>query len=156
MNILLTRDPHQPSQECTLGTLDIAGRQFHTLERDALPVGDYRLEHHRTPSGEQCFSLIAPKLGVYGYPYEIPAHKRATARSHALVRAGDFWWDCHGGIAVGKGRALETVSGFTGIVRAWKMLDTKSAMNEIRTLIGHRIDITLTLCGSYQEAQAAG
>lgn len=153
MQLTLTRDT--PHTDLWLGVIECAGRKFQALESsDCLPAGVYRLRQHVTPSGEQCFALVSPPLGVYQHPFEVPPARKATARSRALIRAGEYFWDAHGGIVLGKSRVLDTVRAFDSNVRTWKMTETKSAMNELRTLIGIKFDIELTIVGS-MEAQAA-
>lgn len=154
MQLTLTRDT--PHADLWLGVIECAGRKFQALEpADCLPPGVYRVRQHSTPSGEQCFALVSPQLGVYQHPYEIPPTRKAVARSRALIRAGEYYWDAYGGIILGKSRVLDTVRGFDCNLRTWKMTETKSAMNELRTLIGIKFDIELTIVGS-MEAQEAG
>lgn len=152
MQITLTRDT--PYSDLWLGILEVAGRKFHTLEpADCLPVGVYRLRQHQRPNGEQCFALVAPQAGVYHQPYEIPPSRRESAKYLALIHAGAYWWDAQA-VALGKNRILDTIYGSTTF-RTWKMTETKSAMNELRTLIGNSIDNEVTIISS-MEAMAAG
>lgn len=153
MQLTLTRDT--PHSELWLGILEVAGRKFHTLEpADCLPPGTYRLRHHQRPNGEQCFALICPQVGIYHQPYDIPSSRRSTARYLALVHAGNYWWDA-AAVALGKDRVLETIRGSTTTIRTWRMAETKSAMNELRTLIGQKFDIEVTIISS-MEAAAIG
>lgn len=153
MQLTLTRDT--PHSELWLGILEVAGRKFHTLEpANCLPAGTYRLRQHQRPNGEQCFALVSPQLGVYHQPYDVPPSRQKTAKYLALVHAGDHWWDANA-IALGKDRILDTIRGSSATVRTWKMAETKSAMNELRTLIGTKFDLEVTIISS-MEAQAIG
>lgn len=153
MQLTLTRDT--PHSELWLGILEVAGRKFHTLEpADCLPSGTYRLRQHQRPNGEQCFALVAPQLGVFHQPYDVPPSRQPTSRYLALVHAGNYWWDADA-IALGKDRVLDTIRGTATTVRTWKMAETKSAMNELRTLIGTKFDVEVTIVSS-MEAAAVG
>ena len=153
MQLTITRDT--PHSDLWLGILEVAGRKFHTLEPAdrCLPAGTYRLRPHQRPNGEQCFALVSPQLGVYHQPYDVPQFRVGAARYLALVHAGAYWWDADA-VALGKDRVLDTIRG-TRTVRTWKMAETKSAMNELRTLIGQKFDIEVTIVSSL-EAVAAG
>lgn len=153
MQITLTRDTPHP--DLWLGILEVAGRKFHTLEpADCLPTGTYRIRQHQRPNGEQCFALVAPHLGVYHQPYDVPPSRAKSARYLALIHAGNHWWDANA-IAIGKNRILDTIRGSAMTLRTWKMAETKCAMNELRTLIGTKFDVEITIISS-MEARAAG
>lgn len=153
MQLTLTRDT--PYSDLWLGILEVSGRKFHTLEpAGCLPVGTYRLRQHQRPNGEQCFALVSPQAGVYHQPYDIPASRKGTSRYLALIHAGAYWWDAQA-VALGKNRILDTIHGGSVVMRTWKMAETKSAMNELRTLIGNSIDNEVTIISS-MEAMATG
>lgn len=153
MHFTITRDT--PHSELWLGILEIAGRKFHTLEAaDCLPSGTYRLRHHQRPNGEQCFALVSPQAGVYHQPYDVPASRKPVAKFLRLIHAGDYFWDAQS-IALGKNRILETIRGSGTPMKTWRMAETKSAMNELRTLIGNSFDNEVTIICS-MEAQAVG
>lgn len=152
MQLTLTRDT--PHSDLWLGILEVAGRKFHTLEPvNCLPPGSYRLRPHQRPNGEQCFALVSAQAGVYHQPYDVPQSRRGSARFLALVHAGDHFWDADA-VALGKDRILETIRG-TQTIRTWRMAETKAAMNELRTLIGQKFDIEVTIISS-MEAVAIG
>lgn len=152
MQLTLTRDT--PYSDLWLGILEVSGRKFHTLEPAAcLPAGTYRLRQHQRPNGEQCFALVSPQAGVYHQPYDIPPSRKDSARYLALIHAGAYWWDAQA-VAIGKNRILDTIHGSI-VMRTWKMAETKSAMNELRTLIGNSIDNEVTIISS-MEAMATG
>lgn len=153
MQLTLTRDT--PHADLWLGILEVAGRKFHTLEpADCLPAGTYRLRQHQRPNGEQCYALVSPQLGVFHQPYDIPPSRQKSGRYLALVHAGNYWWDANA-VALGKDRVLDTIRGGSTTVRTWKMAETKAAMNELRTLIGTKFDVGVTIVGS-MEAVAIG
>lgn len=152
MQLTLTRDT--PHSELWLGILEVAGRKFHTLEpANCLPPGTYRLRPHQRPNGEQCFALVSPQAGVFHQPYDVPQSRIGSARYLALVHAGQYWWDADA-VALGKDRVLETLRG-TQTIRTWRMAETKCAMNELRTLIGQKFDVEVTIISS-MEAVAIG
>lgn len=152
MQLTLTRDT--PHSELWLGILEVAGRKFHTLEpANCLPAGTYRLRPHQRPNGEQCFALVSPQAAVYHQPYDVPPYRASTSRYLALVHAGNYWWDADA-VALGKDRVLETLRG-TQTIRTWRMAETKAAMNELRTLIGQKFDVEVTIISS-MEAVAIG
>lgn len=152
MQLTLTRDT--PHSELWLGILEVAGRKFHTLEpANCLPPGTYRLRPHQRPNGEQCFALVSPQAGVFHQPYDVPQSRIGSARYLALVHAGQYWWDADA-VALGKDRVLETLRG-TQTIRTWRMAETKAAMNELRTLIGQKFDVEVTIISS-MEAVAIG
>lgn len=152
MQLTLTRDT--PHSELWLGILEVAGRKFHTLEpAKCLPAGTYRLRPHQRPNGEQCFALVSPQAGVYHQPFDVPPSRSGTARFLALVHAGNYYWDADA-VALGKDRVLETLRG-TQTIKTWRMAETKSAMNELRTLIGQKFDVEVTIISS-MEAVAIG
>ena len=153
MQLTLTRDT--PYSDLWLGILEVSGRKFHTLEpASCLPAGVYRLRQHQRPNGEQCFALVSPQTGVYHQPYDIPPSRKASSRYLALIHAGAYWWDAQA-VAIGKNRILDTIHGGSVTLRTWKVTETKSAMNELRTLIGNSIDNEVTIVCS-MEAMAAG
>jgi hypothetical protein len=152
LQLTLTRDT--PHSELWLGILEVAGRKFHTLEpADCLPPGTYRLRSHQKPNGEQCYALVSPQAGVFHHPYDVPPSRVTASRYLALVHAGNYWWDADA-VALGKDRVLETLRG-TQTIRTWRMAETKAAMNELRTLIGQKFDIEVTIISS-MEAVAIG
>ncbi len=152
MNITLLRDPVQPAAYCTLGVLEVSGRKFHTMERpwivdelggiggkpylSCVPVGVYRLERRETEARGKHWILYAPALGVYRQPGDIP--KGARGRSLVLVHAANWAHELHGCIAPGKARELDRTQG-------WMVKESRAAMNELRTLLGNQLDLTLEI-----------
>ena len=57
-------------------------------------------------------------------------------------------------MAIGKDRVLETLRG-TQTIKTWRLAETKSAMNELRTLVGQKFDVEVTIISS-MEAVAIG
>lgn len=145
MLLTLTRDTKTP--ELILGILEVEGHKFHTLEpaSSAIPHGQYRARSHRRPSGEQCFELTCPQLGVYESPLQVPPSQRETAYSQVHIHAGEYWWHVSASVAIGKSREFTTVKGSFGASRTWRLGDTLSAMNELRTVIGRCWDIQVVV-----------
>lgn len=130
----------------TLGMLEVAGRKFPTLELrgeavdrhdGCVPAGTYRLLPRQRASGEKAYAISNPMLGVWELPREVPRHV-TDARSAVYLAAGvtlDDLIGCH--ISPGKER-LKRAHG-------WWLDGTRDAMNEIRTLVGSALDITLVV-----------
>jgi hypothetical protein len=97
--------------------------------------------------------LVSPQAGVFHQPFDVPPSRASTAKYLALVHAGNYWWDADA-VALGKDRILETIRG-TQTIRTWRMAETKAAMNELRTLIGQKFDVEVTIISS-MEAAAIG
>lgn len=155
MLITLTRDT--PAPDLWLGILEVDGRKFHTLEpADAcVPEGVYRVRPHARPSGEQCFVISCSSLSIYEKPLDVPPSKRSEAWSQVFIHAGEFYWDANRSIALGKGRELVSVQGSAGAARTWKMIETKCAMNELRTLIGRKWDVQLAISKAEEARRAS-
>lgn len=131
----------------TIGALEINGKKFPTLENPArpgdkhdtcLPPGMYKLVPKQRASGEKAFAIVNPMEGVWETPTEVPRHAVTDARSAVFIAAGVTVDDLIGShIAPGK---LRLRRGF-----GWFMEGSREAMNEIRTLIGTRFDLTLII-----------
>lgn len=158
MILTLVRDQYLP--DCTLGTLEVMGRKFFTIERPWIPdpvgkagvkyrscvcEGAYRLTPVVRPSGEKAFSLSNPMLDVYQYPSDVPKGREAFTRTLVLIHAANFVYDVIGCIGPGLER--------TRTNDGWMVTNSRDAMNQIRTLVASRFDITLTI--QKPEAQAA-
>lgn len=151
MNVLLTRDPIQPSDTCTLGVMVINERKFFTMERpwipdpdggiggkpwySCIPAGIYRLERRETEARGKHFIISNPLHGVYRYPSDIPTGIRA--RSLILIHPANWAEELHGCIAPGKSRIKAE--------GRWMVTESRAAMNELRTLIGNQLDLTLEI-----------
>jgi len=145
--MILTLRREASSDAGVIGMLDVNGRRFPTLERppaaadkhDAcLPAGTYRLLSMTRASGERCFALASASLNVYMLPSEVPPTRVTDARSAVFLAAGFTLDDLIGGhIAPGKERAKSN--------GMWTLKGTRDAMNEIRTLVGTRFDLTLII-----------
>lgn len=151
MNLLLIRDIDQPATYCTLGTLQINGRKFHTIERpwlpnpagaggtpqtSCIPIGTYRLEPRETEARGKHWILCNRALGIYAQPQDIPA-SQSWGRSLVLIHAANWAHELLGCIAPGKTRFLENGE--------WMVKYSRDAMNELRTLLGNQIDLSLTI-----------
>lgn len=153
MQLMLNRDLR--TTDFSVGVLEIAGKKFHTMERpwipdplggiagkkyeSCIPYGTYRVEHWDSVKFGKVFILSNPLLGVYRLPSDVPKGQEATTRTLCLIHAGNYVHDVIGCVAVGKGRLK---SG-----KAWMIVNSREALNEVRTLVGTRIDVTLTITG---------
>lgn len=145
MIITLQREP--AIDGCVLGVLEVAGRKFPTLERprsaadkhdSCLPAGMYRLLAMTRAGGERCYGIVNTMLGVWMLPSEVPESKITDARSAVFLASGFTADDLIGShIAPGKDRIKAAGN--------WQLSNTRDAMNEIRTLVGHKIDLQLLI-----------
>lgn len=151
MIITLTRDASQPSQTCTLGVLMVGERKFFTMERpwvpdpeggaagkpfhSCIPAGAYRIERRETEARGKHFILSNPSLGVYRYPQDVPAGVRG--RALILVHPANWAEELYGCIAPGKARIKAE--------GRWMVTESRAAMNELRTLLGNQLDLTLEI-----------
>lgn len=151
MQLELRRDIRD--QYATMGVLWCAGRSFYTIESTWHPnthggrsgekflscvaPGTYRLVPTVKPDGERCWVLSNPTLDVYTLPQDIPANRRMSCHFGVMLRAGQFWYDVHSGIAPGKSRSKRHGE--------WTVDDTKAAMNELRMLTQGKLDLALTI-----------
>jgi hypothetical protein len=150
MILTLTRD--QFLSDCTLGLIELCGKKFFTIERpweahpagragmeyrSCVPEGNYRLVPYTRPCGEKTFALSNPQTDVYQTPFEVPRERRGIARSLILIHAADYVHDVCGGIGVGLGRTREQYG--------WVITSSRDAMNQIRTLVAHKFDLTLII-----------
>jgi hypothetical protein len=149
--ITLTRDPHQPAYYCTLGILEVNGRgKFHTVERPWVPVPDnlcghqqtscigvglYKLEPRETEARGKHYIVSNPALGVYRMPADVPLN--CYGRSLVLIHAANWAHELMGCIAPGKSRAMTNGE--------WGVVDSRAALNEIRTLVGNTYDLQLEI-----------
>lgn len=159
MIIILQRQ--QYLSDCTLGFLDVAGKRFFTIERpwephpegragiehrSCVPEGSYRLIPYTRPSGEKTFALSNPNLDVYQAPFDIPRERHGVARCLILIHAADYVHDVLGGIGPGLDRTRDR--------NGWLVTSSRDAMNQIRTLVAHKFDMTLIIERHSQAAAA--
>lgn len=159
--MILTLTREQFLTDCTLGLIEVAGKKFFTIERpweahpaarggveyrSCVPEGSYRLIPWTRPSGEKTFALSNPQIDVYQTPFDVPRERRGIARSLILIHAADYVHDVLGGIGIGLGRKSEQYG--------WVVLQSRDAMNQIRTLVAHRFDLTLIIQRQQQTAAA--
>lgn len=159
MIIVLQRQ--QYLADCTLGFLEVAGKRFFTIERpwephalglagaefrSCVPEGNYRLIPWMRPSGEKTFALSNPSLDVYQAPFDIPRERHGVARCLILIHAADYVHDVLGGIGPGLERARDR--------NGWLVTSSREAMNQIRTLVAHKFDLTLIIDRQSQTAAA--
>lgn len=159
MLITLHREQYLP--DCTLGLLEVSGKKFFTIEKpwrqseagrggvehySCVPEGEYRMVPWTRPSGEKTFALSNPQLDVYQRPFDVPRDKRSIARSLILIHAADYVHDVLGGIGPGLGRSRDP--------DGWVVTSSRDAMNQIRTLVAHKFDLTLIIQRHQQTAAA--
>lgn len=136
---------------CTVGRLIVGGKTFYTIERPWIPnshggpcgekfvscigEGEYKLEPWVRPSGEKVLIISNPALGVYRLPKDAPKGLEKATRSLCLIHAANHAHDVNGCIGPGKSRKKEGLE--------WMVLQSRDAMNEIRTLVGQRLDLSL-------------
>lgn len=136
---------------CTTGRLIVGGKTFYTIERPWIPNscggpcgekyvsciadGEYKLEPWVRPSGEKVFIIYNPALGVYRLPKDVPKGMEKSTRTLCLIHAANYAHDVNGCIGPGKNRKKEGTE--------WMVLQSRDAMNEIRTLVGQRLDLSL-------------
>lgn len=117
MKLEILRDPRT---DCTLGELTGDDLELRTIEeawrpdpdgpggqkRDGaliescVPDGDYEVVPHDSAKFPNSYALVAPHLGVYRWPADIPANQ-PYGRSAILIHAGNTTKDIMGCIAVG-------------------------------------------------------
>lgn len=151
MILELTRDLMHSN--CTVGRLQVSGKTFFTIERpwienscgapcgekyvSCIGEGEYKLEPWVRPSGEKVFIISNPALGVYRLPRDVPkGHEKAT-RTLCLIHAANYAHDVNG--CIGPGKSTKRDSG------EWMVTQSRDAMNEIRTLVGNRLGLTLVI-----------
>lgn len=159
--MILTLTREQFLNDCTLGLMEVSGKKFFTIERpweahtvgragvehrSCVPDGSYRLVPYTRPSGEKTFALSNTQLDVYQSPFEVPRERRGIARSLILIHAADYVHDVLGGIGIGLSRAREQ--------HGWVITSSRDAMNQIRTLVAHRFDLTLIIQRQQQTVAA--
>lgn len=159
--MVLTLQREQFLADCTLGFLEVAGKRFFTIERpweahpqglagaefrSCVAEGSYRLLPFTRPSGEKTFALSNPQLDVYQAPYDIPRDRHGLARCLILIHAADYVHDVLGGIGPG----LDVSRDRNG----WLVTSSRDAMNQIRTLVAHKFDLTLIISRHSQAAAA--
>jgi hypothetical protein len=149
--LTLTRDPQPTAAYCTFGTLSVNGRgKFHTIERpwkeapeglcgdpnaSCIAYGTYRCEPRETEARGKHWIVSNPKLGLYCYPQDIP--NGCYGRALVLIHAANWAHELQGCIAPGKARGM--------LNNEWAVLNSRAAMNEIRTLIGNTFDLQLVI-----------
>jgi hypothetical protein len=151
VNLLLTRDLRETY--CTLGVLTLNDHKLHTIERPWIPNPDggksgkrfescvsdgiYKLEQHASEKYGKVWALINPALDVYHYPGDVPKGREAQCRAACLIHAANWAHEVLGCIAPGRNRIK--------LNNEWMVQQSRDAMNVIKTIIGTRLDVTLTI-----------
>lgn len=148
--IVLQLDRYMSNANCTLGRLGVAGLKppWFTMERpwvpggkggmkfrSCVPAGRYRIERHSSEAYPRSFALVAPALGVYRWPWEVP---EGDGRSAILIHAANWAHELAGCIAPGKEVARD-VGG------RWMVRRSRDAMNELNQLLIGALDIVLEI-----------
>jgi hypothetical protein len=150
MHLVIVRDTTRA--DATLGTLTIGNLALQTLElpwvpvegalcghpdTSCVPVGDYSLVLHNSADHPKSFALLAPDLGVYVAPTDIPAG--CVGRSECLLHVGNYPRNSKGCILLGQFRHLLPNG-------ASMISDSVWAVNAFDALVpwvdGHTISIT--------------
>ncbi len=150
MNALLTRDLYTPNE--TLGTLAIAGRKWHTIERPWVPVaeapcgmkgrscvpcGTYRLNMHSSEAFKNVWALVNPALWIYHWEADVPKPRKGIARTVVLIHIANWSSELRGCIALGKKREKNQ-----GV---WMVKQSADAVNEFRMAVAGQFDLSLTI-----------
>lgn len=151
MMLTLRRDTSTP--DAVLGTLQVGDKKLHTIERpwkphpnggpagapyeSCVPIGVYRVEPFKMPSGEKSYVLSNPAAGVYKLPFEIPKPQREQLRSRVTIRAANYSFEAVDAIGIGVERTKTSVG--------WKVERSLDAMNILRTMIDRALDLTLII-----------
>lgn len=148
MRLILTRTTGD--SERTLGTLDIDGVKFATVERpwiehqlgpgganrkSCVPKGEYAVRPHHSQNFPNTYAIVNHLLGVYYQPGDIPEGQK-WGRSAILMHIGNRVRDVVGCIAVGKEHG--TLGGEPAVLRstmAMKELDALLKRQMHRLLI---------------------
>lgn len=151
MNLVLKREPKQPSHECTLGLLLIPSLTLCTMERpwipsatckgglkgqSCVPVGVYQLVKHDSKKHPKTWALVNHDLDVVHYEGDDqdPDEDRATC----LIHIGNYVRQVEGCIAVGLSHALTNGE-------HWVTSSTR-AMQRLQAVVpwedGHQLTIT--------------
>jgi hypothetical protein len=148
INLELSR--YLDSPVCTLGRLGIMGArpQWFTMERpwvpggkggkrfrSRVPAGRYRIERHSSETYPRSFALVAPALGVWRWPWEVPG---GDGRSAILIHAGNWVHELAGCIAPGKEVGRDAQG-------RWMVRRSRDAMNELNQLLTGAIEISLEI-----------
>lgn len=97
-----------------------------------VPLGEYRLEPHNSEAWPHVWALVNHALDVYHWPWEVPQAKRVFARTVCLIHPANWAHELRGCIGPGKKRGVEN--------GRWRTYDSRSALNEIRSILGSSLD----------------
>jgi hypothetical protein len=158
----LVRDIETPY--CTLGRLHFAGRSLFTIERawvpdprskggtkgiSCVPLGDYRLDRHNSDAHPKVWALVNPLLDVYHWPDDVPPSKELVSRTACLIHAANWAHELRGCIAPGKTRIKDARG-------RWMVTNSREAINDLRTVIGTRYEVSLTIVPNTNGIEAHG
>lgn len=152
IELTLTRDTH--TEDETMGWLSVGNKKWATIERpwvpssftpagvkgvSCLPYGKYRIEQHESEAHPKSFALFNHALDVYHLPHQVPALKRAFARTACLIHPANWSYELRGCVAPGKERKYDSSTG------RWQVIRSRDAMNEIRSLLMGSADARLVI-----------
>jgi hypothetical protein len=105
-----------------------------------VPPGEYRLVPHTGDHQKDVWALVNTEFGIYHWPWEVPRGKEAVSRATILIHPANWAAELRGCIAPGLHRAKQQNG-------RWFVSRSRDAINEMRTLIGKRVDLSLTITG---------
>ena len=144
---------HLRDASCTMGRLTLANVSWHTIERpwvngpgpggmkgtSCVPAGRYRLEPHSSDAHPRTFALVAPSLGVYHWPWEVPKSvSPELVRTVCLIHAANWAAELRGCIAPGKDAKRDPRG-------TWMVLRSRDAMNELTQSLLGKLELYLTI-----------
>lgn len=148
MHLVLVRDTEHA--DATLGTITIGSLVLQTLELpwvpdppalcghpdlSCVPSGDYRLVLHDSARHPKTFALVAPSLGVYHMPADIPAG--CVGRYAVLIHQGNWASDSEACLLLGRGRSY--VNGRSMVTFSDAAMDAFKAL--VPWIEGHTLTI---------------
>jgi hypothetical protein len=101
-------------------------------KESCIPDGMYRLSPHVRLSGEECWIIHNPELGVYRLPQD---HEEGKGRDLILIHRGNWVTDFIGCIGPGMRRKPSVNPKIGNIEQA--VADSGGAMLELRRLLGY-------------------
>ena len=139
---------------CTLGRLSLGARQWQTIERaweagpgiagkvgrSRIPAGHYRLERHNTEAHPASWALVAPMLGLWHFPWEIPKGT-VEGRSAVLIHPANFAHELLGCIAPGKEHKQ--------VSNRWSVARSRDAMNEINQMLKGVFEVSVDVSDDF-------
>lgn len=151
LELFLHRDYRDDT--CTVGLITNGVKTLQTMERpwiaspdsvagmkgrSCIAPGRYRLERHSSDAHPNVWALVNHALDVFHWEEEVPPIRRGKARTVVLIHPANRAEELKGCIAPGTERARWSRS-------VWAVLNSRDAVNQIRTWIGGSLDVYLTI-----------